>query len=240
VSATIAVAVLILAGTAAFEIAVVQAFRPAVSGGPEGPHYSREMQETARPGAPRQDSFDEMYLRGQRANAAIKTLTAQFTETTTSSLLTRPLVSRGRLAVERPSRVVLRYSDPEKRVVLIDGNRMTMSWPSHNVRQTTDIGTAQGRVQKYFVNGTAAELRGQFDIEEHDGSDRPGTYHVTMVPKRKQIREALARLDLWVLRSTLLLDAMRMTFANGDTKLMTFDEVAPNVGLEPGTFSIER
>jgi tRNA splicing endonuclease len=63
---------------------------------------------------------------------------------------------------------------------------------------------------------------------------------VTMVPKRKQIREALARLDLWVLRSTLLLDAMRMTFANGDTKMMSFDEVVPNAALEPGTFSIER
>ena len=42
--------------------------------------------------------------------------------------------------------------------------------------QVTDIGTAQGRVQKYFVNGTAAELRGQFDIDDHGtASDRPGT-----------------------------------------------------------------
>jgi outer membrane lipoprotein-sorting protein len=196
--------------------------------------------EALRNSAARRDSFDELYLRGQRANAAIRTLAAQFTETTTSSLLTRPLVSRGHLAVERPARVVLRYTDPESRVVLIDGNRMTLSWPSHNVRQTTDIGTAQGRVQKYFVNGTAAELRGQFDIEDHDASDRPGTYHVTMIPKRKQIREALTRLDLWVMRSTLLLDAMRMTFANGDTKMMAFDEVVPNAALEPGTFSIER
>jgi len=197
-------------------------------------------QDTPRPNAPRRDSFDDLYLRGQRANAATKTLTAHFTEVSTSSLLTRQLVSHGRLAVERPGRVVLRYTQPEGRLVLIDGNRMTMSWPSHNVRQTTDIGTAQGRVQKYFVNGTAAELRGQFDIEEHDGSDRPGTYHVTMVPKRKQIRESLARLDLWVMRSTLLLDAMRMTFANGDTKMMAFDEVVPNAALEPGTFSLDR
>jgi outer membrane lipoprotein-sorting protein len=197
-------------------------------------------QEPPRPNAPRQDSFDDLYQRGQRANAAIKTLTAHFTELSTSSLLTRQLVSRGRLAVERPGRVVLRYTHPEGRVVLIDGNRMTMSWPSHNLRQTTNIGTAQGRVQKYFVNGTAAELREQFDIDQHDGSDRPGTYHVTMVPKRKQIRESLARLDLWVMRSTLLLDAMRMTFANGDTKMMSFDEVVPNAALEPGTFSIER
>ena len=196
--------------------------------------------EALRNNAARRDSFDELYRRGQRANAAIRTLTAHFTEVTSSSLLTRQLVSHGQLAVERPARVVLRYTQPEGRVILIDGNRMTMSWPSHNLRQTTDIGTAQGRVQKYFVNGTAAELRGQFDIEEHDASDRPGTYHVTMVPKRKQIREALARLDLWVMRSTLLLDAMRMTFANGDTKMMSFDEVVPNAALEPGAFSIER
>ena len=193
---------------------------------------------TAAVAPPAQDSFDDLYQRGQRANAAMKTLTAHFTETTTSSLLTRPLVSRGTLAVERPARVVLRYSDPESRVVLIDGNRMTMSWASRNIRQVTDIGTAQSRVQKYFVNGTAAELRGQFDIEEHDQSDRPGSYHVTMVPKRKQIRESLARLDLWVARSSMLLDAIRMTFANGDTKTMAFDEVVPNAAIEPGTFTL--
>jgi outer membrane lipoprotein-sorting protein len=217
VSATMAAALLLLVCTAGFA-----------------------RQATPRPNAPRQDSFDDLYLRGQRANAAIRTLTAHFTEVSSSSLLTRQLASHGRLAVERPGRVVLRYTHPEGRVVLIDGNRMTMSWPSHNLRQTTNIGTAQGRVQKYFVNGTAAELRGQFDIDQHDGSNRPGTYHVTMVPKRKQIRESLARLDLWVMRSTLLLDAMRMTFASGDTKMMTFDEVAPNATLEQGTFSIDR
>ena len=190
--------------------------------------------------APQPDSFDELYLRGQRANAAIKTLTAHFTESSTSALLTRPIVSHGRLAIERPSRVVLRYTEPEQRVIVVDGNKMTMSWPSHNVRQTTDVGTAQGRVQKYFVNGTAADLRAQFTIEEHGTSDRPGTDHLTMIPKRKQIRETLARLDLWVTRSTLLLDAMRMTFANGDTKMMSFDEVVKNAALEPGTFSTER
>jgi outer membrane lipoprotein-sorting protein len=216
-SATLAAIVLLLLSTAAF-----------------GRH------QTSRSAGPRPDSFDDLYLRGQRANAAIKTLTAHFTESSTSSLLTRPIVSHGRLAIERPSRVVLRYTEPEQRVIVIDGNKMTLSWPSHNVRQVTDVGTAQGRVQKYFVNGTAADLRAQFEIEEHETSDRPGTDHLTLIPKRKQIRETLARLDLWVTRSTLLLDAMRMTFANGDTKMMSFDEVVPNAALEPGTFSTAR
>ncbi len=186
------------------------------------------------------DVFDELYTKGKKANDAMKTLTAQFTETTTSSLLTRPLVARGRVAVERPSRIVLRYSDPDIRTVLIDGNRMTMSWPSRSITQVTDIGAAQGRVQKYFINGTAADLRKEFEIEDHGTSDKPGTYYVTMVPKRKQMKENLVRLDLWIDRSSLLLDTMKMTFANGDSKTMAFDDVKPNAPIEPGTFSLEK
>jgi outer membrane lipoprotein-sorting protein len=186
------------------------------------------------------DVFDELYTKGKTANDAMKTLTAHFTETTTSTLLTKPLVARGRVAVERPSRVVLRYSDPDVRIVLIDGDRMTMAWPSRSIRQTTDIGIAQRRVQKYFINGTAGDLRNQFEIEDHATSDKVGTYYVTMVPKRKQIKENLVRLDLWIDRSSLLLDTMKMTFANGDSKTMAFDDVKPNAPIEPGTFSLER
>ena len=186
------------------------------------------------------DVFDELYTRGKQANDAMKTLTARFTETTTSSLLTKPLVARGHLAVERPSRVVLRYTEPDERTVLIDGNKMTMSWPSRHIRQVSDIGTAQGRVQKYFINGTADDLRGQFEIEDYGANDKPGTYYVTMVPKRKQIRENLVKLDLWINRTSLLLDTMKMTFSNGDSKTMAFEDVVPNAAIEPGTFALER
>jgi outer membrane lipoprotein-sorting protein len=182
-----------------------------------------------------------MYARGQKVNAATKTLTARFTETTTSTLLTKPIVAHGHLAVERPSRVILRYADQDARLMLIDGNRMTMVVPGRNIRQTTDITTAQGRIQKYFVNGTASDLRSQFDVDDQGvAGDRAGTYHVSLIPKRKQIRTVLTRLDLWVDRTSLLLDAMKMTFANGDTKTMAFEDVVPNAPIEPGTFTVER
>ncbi len=194
-------------------------------------------QRSPRPADPPRESFDELYRKGQQVNAGMKTLTARFTETTTSPLLTRPLVAHGTLSVERPSRVVMRYDDPEPRVVLIDGERMIMSWPSRKLRQVTNIARAQGRVQKYFVNGTAAELRKEFDIQPRETSERPGLYEVSLMPKRKQIKEALARLDLWVDPSSSLLTAMRMTFAGGDTKLLEFTDVVSNPALAANTFS---
>jgi outer membrane lipoprotein-sorting protein len=200
---------------------------------------SAQQKPAAPPAATDDASFDALYKRGSQINATLKTLTARFTETTTSSLLTRDLVSRGTVAVERPSRVVLRYEEPEPRVVLIDGDKLTMVWPGRNVRQTSNIASAQRRVQRYFVDSTPKELREHFSIESRAAEDRPGTYKLTMVPTRKQIREGLSRLELWLNRSSLLLDGMRMTFPNGDTKLMVFEDVRPNVPVDPAAFRIQ-
>jgi outer membrane lipoprotein-sorting protein len=58
-----------------------------------------------------------------------------------------------------------------------------------------------------------------------------------MVPKRKQIQEGLSRLELWVDGTTQLMTAMKMTFPNGDTKVMTFTDVKPNAPLDRSRFS---
>lgn len=186
------------------------------------------------------DLFDDIYDRGQKQNAGLKTLTASFTESSTSALLAKPLIEMGTVYVERPSRVVLRYRDPDARVVLMDGDSMTVSWPSAKIFTVTDIGAAQRRVQKYFVDSSAKELRGHFDIKAREADDRPGTYVLAMVPKRKQIQEGVARLDLWLDKTTLLLAAMRMTFPSGDTKLMTFTDVKPNVPIDPAMFVVKK
>ena len=183
------------------------------------------------------DSFDALYRRGSQINATFKTLTARFTETTTSSILTRPLVASGVVAVERPSKVVLHYHQPEMRDVLIDGDRLTVSWPGRHIRDVTNITAANRRIQRYFVDSSPAQLRESFDIVSEKADDRPRTYRLTMVPKRKQIREGLSRLELWLDQTSLLLAAMRMTFPNGDTKLMVLEDVVPNAPIDPGVFT---
>jgi len=186
------------------------------------------------------DSFESIYRRGSKLNADLKTLTAHFRETTTSSLLTRPLIASGTVAVERPSRVVLHYLQPELRDVLIEGDRLTLAWPGRHIRDVTNIASVNRRIQKYFVESTPKELEQSFEVESQKADDRPGTYRLTMTPKRRQIREGLSRLELWLDESSLLLSAMRMTFPNGDTKLMVFDHVVANAPVDPAVFTAAR
>ena len=182
------------------------------------------------------DLFDEIYERGQPIESTLKTLTATFVETSTSTLLARPLVARGTLAVERPSRIVLDYQQPDARRVLIDGNLLLVTWPSRSIRQQQDIGAAQGRVQKYFVGKSPAELRRHFRISAHEAPDRKATWHVELVPTRKQLQQGVSRIELWIAHDTVLPTSMRLTFPNGDTKLMEFSDVKVNPSLPPGVF----
>ena len=185
-------------------------------------------------------SFDELYKRGRQLNADIQTLTARFTETTTSALLEQPIVERGMLFVERATpRVAMRYADTD-RVLLIDGDRMTTLWPSRKVEQSRNIRDARRRLQGYFDDASASELRRVFDILLRDMSTRPGTHEVEMRPKRRQISETLTALELWVDDSSALMRAMRLTFANGDTKLMEFENVTSNVTLDASVFSAPK
>jgi hypothetical protein len=147
-------------------------------------------------------------------------------------------VAQGTLAVERPSKIVLRYSDPEPRTVLIDKNRLTFVWASRAVRRQTDIGAAQRRIEKYFLDKTPDELRRNFSITAVEADDRAGTWRVTMVPTRTQIQRGITRLELWIGRTSLLLAAMRMTFPNADTKLMVFENVVVNGPVDQKMFTV--
>lgn len=174
------------------------------------------------------DLFDEIYARGKPIESGLRTLTARFTETSSSELLTTPLVASGTLTVVRPTTVLLNYTAPEPRTVSIEGDVMRVVWPSRSIDRTTGIGPAQRRIQQYFVDKSPAQLRRHFDISARQAADRPANWLVTMQPTRKQILAGLGKLELWIDQKTVVLAAMQLTFPNGDTKLMEFFDVAIN------------
>lgn len=197
---------------------------------------------------PARDLFDTIYERGQPVASTLRTLTARFTETSESSLLARPLIARGTLALrrtaagdsERPATVILRYTEPETRTLLIDRDLLLLDWPGRTLRQQQNIGAAQKRVERYFLDKGPDQLRSHFTISAAVATGREGTWLVQMVPKRKQISQGVARIDLWIAQSDVLLRAMRMTFPGGDTKLMEFEEVVLNPTLDERAFAVNQ
>lgn len=180
-------------------------------------------QTPARPQAA--DALDALITRGRTALKAMHSMTADFRETTISRLLRDPIVATGHLVATAPAGVVMEYATPERKTLTVDATKLVVTWPARNERQELAIATTQKRVQKYFADASAADLRESFSIDLVADPALPGADSLVMKPTRKQIQAGLASLRLWVDRSRMVLVKMQMDFPGGDSKTLEFDAI---------------
>lgn len=173
----------------------------------------------------RADAIDELITRGRTALQAMHGMKADFRETTVSKLLRDPIVATGHLVATAPAQVVMEYAAPERKTLSVDATKLVVTWPSRSERQELNIASTQKRVQKYFSDASASDLRQSFELALVTDPGLPGADSLVMRPTRKQIQAGLARLQLWIDRTRLVLVKMKMDFPNGDSKTLEFDAI---------------
>jgi outer membrane lipoprotein-sorting protein len=184
------------------------------------------------------DALDDLVARGRDAQRSIRTLSAAFVETTVSSLLRDPLVERGTLVAALPIRVVMTYGSPVTKTIALDDRRFVIEAPAQGLRQEFNITSAQRRIQKYFVDTSAKDLREMFTITLSSEATIDNAYRLDMVPKRAQISEELKRLRIWVDRVRLVMVKMTLEYANGDSKTLELRDIRTNVAIDPVGFAL--
>ena len=190
--------------------------------------------------SPADDSFDRLFAETLAKRETIRSIRARFTEMTTSSLLVRPIVAHGTVVAAPPARVLMTYTEPERRFVSIDEKSLIVVWPDRGQRERIDISQTQKRIDRYFAQASLKDLRAMFDITARLDPAIANSDRVEMRPRRKQIKEGLERLDLWIDRDTRLLVQMEMGFPGGDKKTIRLDDTAVNVPVTDRTFEIPR
>ena len=190
----------------------------------------------ARP--PAEDLFDQIYRRGAPAEKTLKTVSAAFVETSTSTLLKAPQVAKGTLVGRRPDQVRLVYTGADARTVIVSGTQLAVDWPGRGIKETRDVSGTMRRAERFFVMSSPAELRKHFEIVAIDAPDRTGAWRVTFTPKRKPMREGVARVHLWIDQTSLVLHALKMEYPGGDTRLMEFSDVRINPPVDGSAFAV--
>lgn len=184
------------------------------------------------------DPLDDLFARGKALQATLHSVSASFTETTNSSLLRDPLVAHGTIVAAMPMRMLMTYSSPEVRYILVDQTRIVTVVPARRQRAELNIADMQKRIQKYFVDASPKDLRQSFDITLAPDTSLHEFDLMDMRPRRSQIKEGLTRLRLWLDRSRLVMVKMRMDYADGDSRTIELDDVKINVPIDDRTFVI--
>jgi outer membrane lipoprotein-sorting protein len=185
-----------------------------------------------------EDLFDQIYSRGAPVEKTLKTVSAAFVETSTSTLLKTPQVAKGTLVGRRPDQVRLAYTGADARTVIVNGKLLALDWPGRGIKETRDVSGTMRRAERFFVMSSPAELRKHFDIVAIDAPDRTGAWRVTFTPRRKQMREGVARVHLWIDQASLVLHALKMEYPGGDTRLMEFSDVRINPPVDGSAFVV--
>lgn len=185
------------------------------------------------------DLFDDLHARVRALEEKRQTIRARFTETTVSSLLVRPMVSEGTLLGAKPASLSMTYTSPERRTIIVDGQRMLITRPALGERELVDITEIIKRVDHYFVNATPDELRKHFTVRAFVDPEVPAWYQIDLTPTRRQIKQGLERLQIWIAREPLLLAQIRITFAGGDTTTVAIKDAELNIPLPADAFRVE-
>jgi outer membrane lipoprotein-sorting protein len=185
------------------------------------------------------DLFDDIHARVRIAEAKRQTIRARFTETTISSLLVKPMVSEGTLLGAKPASLLMTYTSPERKTIVMDGRRLLVTRPDPGEREQVDIAQIMKRVNHYFVNANPEQLRKSFTVRAFVDPEAPASYQIDLVPTRKQIRQGLERLQIWITRDPLLLSRIRITFAGGDTTTVRIEGAELNVTLPANAFDVD-
>jgi outer membrane lipoprotein-sorting protein len=185
------------------------------------------------------DLFDELHARIAAAEAKRQTVRARFIETTASSLLVKPMVARGTLLGSKPASMVINYTAPEGKTIIMDGKRLVIIHPDRSESERVDVTEIMTKVNHYFTNASPDQLRRAFNFRVFVDPEAPGTYQMDLLPKRKQIKQGLERLQLWVGRDSYMLSQIKITFAGGDTTVFKLEDVELNVPIPPHAFDID-
>ncbi len=184
------------------------------------------------------DPLDDLFARGRSAQAAIKTLSASFTETTASTLLRDPLIATGTLVAALPIRVVMNYGSPSAKTVALDEARLVVVWPSRGQREEINIAATQRRVRKYFTDATPKQLRETFTVTLSSDAAFHQAYVLDLIPKRKEIAEGLRHLRLWIDRTRFVMLKLTMDYPGGDSKTLELHDIRTNVAIDESTFAL--
>ncbi len=189
-------------------------------------------------GAP---ELEAVLQRFDRAQAAIRTLRAEFTEVARSELLKEPLVARGELFMTKPDAVMWRYTAPEVAQFLIARDEYVGYFPARKQAERRDIHRWRDQIFRYFGVGQAsAELRQTYAIRLDSAGPAAGRPVVLVLePRKRRLQRHIASIRFWLDPERYLPVQIEYEDADGNRRVVRFEKIEINPELSASLFRIE-
>jgi len=185
--------------------------------------------------------LEDVLARFDEVQDSIRTLTAEFTETTKSTLLKEPIVAKGKVFLTKPHSVRWEYSIPEEMQFVISEDRYTGYFPKRKQAEKRDIHRWREQLFRFLGLGQASAELAKFyniSVESQDG-DMEGTYLLVLDPKKKRVRKRMDAVHFWIDDTSYLPVRVEYSSKSGNSRIIVFDRMDVNPDLAASLYNVD-
>jgi len=185
--------------------------------------------------------LDKLLVDFDRVQDSIRTLSAEFTEPTQSTLLKDEIVAHGKLFLTKPDSVRWEYSTPEEMRFVIADDQYTGYFPLRKQAEKRDVRRWGEQLFRFLGLGQASdELSKFYTISMGEpGQQADDSVLLVLDPKKKRVRKRMESVQLWIDSDTLLPIRVRYSSNNGDTRTVEFASMTVNPVLESSLYVVD-
>ncbi len=223
-------------------IALSAALTIALAGAPpSGPSKNGAVPVEAASDAAAEPMLARILQAFDKAQRETTSLVAGFTEKKELKLLARPVLSRGEFYYNRPNQVRWEYVEPDRKVFVITEDMYIAYYPALKRAEEVPIKKFVGKRLFRFlgVGQSIDELGKYYEFRLAAQSDIKDTHLLVLVPRKKKLAERVAEMKIWVDAQTYLPRQLQYVESDGDSTLLTFEDVRTNVAVAASRFRIE-
>lgn len=183
--------------------------------------------------------LDAVLAEISKAQAAIRTLQAEFRQTKVSRLLKEPSVLQGAFYYQAPDQVRWEYRNPRETVVLVTDRAMVTYRPAERMAEKVELPRNQRKLFAFLsASEPIANLSRHFSLTLRDPGGE-GNFVLILDPVTHQLKKRLHHVELSIERKSFLPVRVSYTEADGDTTTYEFSQVKVNEPLPAHLFSLD-
>jgi outer membrane lipoprotein-sorting protein len=185
--------------------------------------------------------LQEVLARFDKVQDSIRTLSADFVETTENKLLKEPLTATGKFFLTKPASVLWEYSSPEEMRFSINDNLYVGYFPTRKQAEKRDVHRWSEQIFRFFGLGQGSkELKKFYEIRREDpGEGMKGSYLLVLDPVKRRVKKRLEQVKLWVDATTLLPVRVEYLGKDGNVRVIRFRNLQLNPEIAAGIYNVQ-
>lgn len=165
---------------------------------------------------------------------AVRTLQCDFTQTRSSKMMTKKMVSQGKMYFISPDKLRWEYTTPEKILLVVNGDRIL--YKKNNKKEVADVSKKKmfkkiSQLLLLFVTGDFLKENRYFNstvTEEH------GDQIVTLIPKKGDVKQLYSKVILHIKNG--LVDTVEMYEKKGATTIIEMSNIKKDETFKSALF----